>query len=346
MHSTGNQIQSGLLSLCERAFPSREKAQILDLARISDGWETDVYSFTMEYGEAAQRKRENLILRIYPGDDALQKAAAEFKAMKRLYEVGFPVPQVLLLELDAALFGKPFVVMEKVSGRSMGDVIVESPPEKQQELLTLFCKMFVDLHALDWRPFVPDPSLYATRDVAAIVDHDLSQWQEYCHHFQRHEFDPVFDWLRERILDVRFGQPSVIHFDYHPWNILLTDDVTAFVIDWTNVRVSDFRLDLAWTLLLMSTYGNPEGRERVLGEYERIAGHSAEQIEFFDVAACLRRLASILISLSEGPDKLGMRPGAEAMMKNVGHIKSVYALLRDRTGITIAEVEELLSTSS
>lgn len=346
MHSTGNQIQSELLSLCERTFPSREKVQVLDLATISDGWETDVYSFTMEYEKANRRQCEGLILRIYPGDDALQKAAREFKAMKRLYEVGFPVPQVLLLELDGALFGKPFVIMEKIDGRPMGDVIVESPEKKQQELLTQFCKTFVDLHTLDWRPFVPDPSLYATRDVATIIDHDLSQWQEYLHCFQRHEFDPVFDWLRERIVDVRFGQPSVIHWDYHPWNILLTDDGAAFVIDWTNVKVSDFRLDLAWTLLLMSTYGNPEGRERVLGEYERITGHSIEHIEFFDVVACLRRLTSILISLSEGPDKLGMRPGAEAMMKNVSHIKSVYALLRDRTGITIAEVEELLLTLS
>jgi hypothetical protein len=94
----------------------------------------------------------------------------------------------------------------------------------------------------------------------------------------------------------------------------------------------------------MSTYGSPESREIVLGEYERAAGHSVEQIAYFDVVACLRRLFSILVSLSAGADKLGMRPGAEAMMKNVSHIESVYALLGERTGIAIAEVERLLST--
>ncbi len=94
----------------------------------------------------------------------------------------------------------------------------------------------------------------------------------------------------------------------------------------------------------MSTYGNPEVREFVLREYERIAGHKVEQIEFFEVAACLRRLASILISLGEGAEKLGMREGAEAMMADADHITSVYALLQNRTAIRIAEIEELSST--
>lgn len=341
-----NHIQSGLLSLFEREFPSRKDVRIIDLARISDGWETDVYSFAMEYQEGAEEKCEDLILRIYPGDDAPQKAAKEFEAMKQLYGVGFPVPQVLWLELDDAFFGKPFVIMEKIDGRSMGDVIVESTEEKQQELLALFCQMFVDLHTLDWRPFASAPSLDATKDLAAILNHELSQWQGYFYHFQNHSFDPVFDWLRERTFEVQFGRPSVIHWDYHPYNILLRNDGAPFVIDWTNVQVSDFRIDLAWTLLLTSSYGDPQVREIVLREYERIAGQRVGQIEFFDVVACLRRLGSIVISLSEGPEKLGMRPGAEAMMKNVSHIESVYALLRDRTGITIAEVEELLSTPS
>jgi aminoglycoside phosphotransferase (APT) family kinase protein len=132
--------------------------------------------------------------------------------------------------------------------------------------------------------------------------------------------------------------------DYHPYNILLRSDGAAFVIDWTSAQVSDYRLDLAWTLLLMSTYGNPEVRDLVLREYERIAGHEAEQIEFFEAAACLRRLVTIHISLSAGAEKLGMRAGAEAMMADVDHITSVYAVLRERTGIRITKIEELLST--
>jgi aminoglycoside phosphotransferase (APT) family kinase protein len=347
MSPTENEIQNRLLSFYEKEFPSRENTKISSLTKITDGWENEVYSFTIEYEEATERKCEDLILRIYPGNDAPQKSVREFNAMKKLHEVGFPAPEVFLLELDNSPFGKPFVIMEKINGRPMGAVIDESPDKKKKELITLFCKMFVDLHTLDWRPFAPDTSLYATEDVYAIINRELSQWQEYVHNFQKNEFDPVFDWLNERILDIHWERLSLIHWDYHPWNILLRDDGAAYVIDWGNVTVSDFRLDLAWTLLLTSTYRNPEARKIILGEYERIAGYKIEQIEYFEAAACLRRLASVSLSLSDGASKLGMRPGAETMMRrNAGHLKNVYALLIDRTGVTIPKVETLLETLS
>jgi hypothetical protein len=95
--------------------------------------------------------------------------------------------------------------------------------------------------------------------------------------------------------------------------------------------------------LLTSTYGNPEAREISLSEYERVAGYKINQIEYFEVMAILRRLFSISVSLSDGASRLGMRPGAEAMMRrNVGHLKNVYALLIDRTGITIPKIETLV----
>jgi aminoglycoside phosphotransferase (APT) family kinase protein len=340
MSLTDSEISSQLL----RLYADRESAQVLDLARISDGWETDVYSLAVEHGQASGREREELILRLYPGEDAVDKSAREFNAMDKLYHLGYPVPRVIHLEQDGVLLGRPFVIMERINGRSLGAISDASPMQRKLELLTLFCRMFADLHTLDWRPFALDPSLHETQRPDETVRHQLSHWQGYTHALQFDAFDPVFAWLRERLPSVQFGSPSVIHMDFHPHNILLREDGAAFVIDWTNVDVSDYRLDLSWTLLLMSTYGSPESRELVLGEYERAAGHSVEQIEYFEVAACLRRLFSILVSLAAGAERLGMRPGAEAMMKNVDHIGSVYARLRQRTGIAIAEVDRLISS--
>ena len=121
----------------------------------------------------------------------------------------------------------------------------------------------------------------------------------------------------------------------------------AVVIDWTALEISDSRFDLAWTLLLVSTYEGEEWRDLVLQEYERLAGIRVEQIAYFDVAACARRLSSIVISLSEGPEKLGMRPGAVTMMKQqMGSIKRVYDLLQERVGIRVSEVDRLLAQFS
>ena len=341
------EIQSRLLNFYESKFPSRENTHIYSLTKITDGWENEVYSFTIGYEEATKRKHEDLILRIYPGNDAPQKSEKEFNAMKKLHEVGFPVPEVFLLELDSSTFGKPFVIMEMIDGRSMGDVLDESPEEKKQELITLFCQIFVNLHTLDCRPFVQDTSIFEMGDAYTFINRWLAQAERYMEDFQAYEFETALDWLKERSLDVPYERLSVTHGDYHPYNVLLRSDGAAFVIDWGNIEVADFRSDLAWTLLLTSTYGNPEAREIILSEYERMAGYKINQIEYFEVMAILKRLFSISVSLSDGASKLGMRPGAEAMIKkNVDHLKNVYELLIDRTGITIPKIETLLETLS
>jgi len=342
-----NEIQGKLLTLCQKEFPSRENLGIVSLSRIGDGWENDVYSFRMEYEKGGQPESQDLILRIYPGDDAHEKSAREFNVMKRLHEATFPVPEVLLLGSDDIPFGKPFVIMEKIEGRLMGDVFFESPRTKRRELLSLFCKMFVDLHKLDWKPFIDDPSSHITEDSDAFMKKKFSKWQDYFHSFRKDEFDPVFDWLNERSLSVRWSRPSLIHWDYHPWNVLLRNDGAPFIIDWTSAEVLDFRFDLAWTLLLIRTHAHRRMARSVLNEYVRIAGHRIEHLDFFEVAACARRLFSISVSLSDGAERMGMRPGAETVMKeSAGPLKQVYALLHHRTGIKIPKVETLLSDIS
>jgi aminoglycoside phosphotransferase (APT) family kinase protein len=342
-----SEIRNSLSGFYAGRFPSWGNIEVLDVTEISDGWENEVYSFTIGYGEGSERTHEDLILRVYPGGHASQKAAREFNGMRTLHKFGFPVPEVLILELDNSLFGKPFVIMERIHGQLMQPVFERSSDEEKSKLIDLFFRMFVHLHSLDWRPFAPDPSVYQAGDPYTFIKRQLSDWREYIDRFRKSEFAPVLDWLEERYLDVPCEQLSVIHFDYHPNNILLRDDGKAFVIDWTNIGIADFRIDIAWTIVLMSTYGSPEAREIILGEYERIAGHRVKQIQYFEVAASLRRLFSISVSISSGADKLGMRPEAvTAMKRNVGHIKNVYSLLYDRTGIAIPEMEELLSDAS
>jgi len=345
---TDNEIKSGLLRLyqsgSDRRLSPAEDVRVRNLSQISDGWETEVYAFAVEVGEADDRVREDRILRVYPGNDAAEKSAHEFQVMKQLYATGYPVPEVLLLETEGAFLGKPFVIMERIVGRSMGAVAEKASPEIRQELLARFCRMFVDLHALDWRPFAPDPSLYETQEPSALFARLLSEWQAYVHSLHMRAFDPVFDWASERLPGVAFGPPSLLHMDYHHYNVLVREDGAALVIDWGGAMVADYRIDLAWTLLLMSGYGWTDARALILDGYERAAGRRVERIEYFDVVACTRRLVSILASLTVGAAELGMRPGAEAMMKNAAHIGYVYAILRERTGIAIPEVELLLST--
>ncbi len=340
-------MQSRLQAYYAHAFPARQGVRVSDLANISAGWESEMYSFNVEHGPAGERQREELVLRIYPGNDAHTKSAREFHGMSQLHKAGYPVPEVLVLGREDSPFGKPFVIMERIEGQILWPLLFGSPEEKQRELLTLFCKLFVQLHALEWRPFVRDAARYDTGDPYTFVDRELDKWRSYIARFPNSDFLPLMEWLESRRSQVPCLRPSPIHWDFHPGNVLLRDDGSAVVIDWTQLDISDSRFDLAWTLVLVSSYEGPEWRERILGEYEHLAGARVEQMGYFEVAACFKRLGSVALSLSYGPEKLGMRPGAEGVMKQqMGAIKRVYDLLLERTAIRVAEVERLFASLS
>jgi len=342
-------MQSHLQAYYVCAFPARQKVQVRDVTHVSAGWESEMYSFDVEYGPTGQRQREELILRIYPGDDAQSKSAREFHGMSQLHKAGYPVPRVRVLERRNSPFGQqPFVIMERIEAQVLWPLLFGSPEgEKRQELLTLFCELFVQLHALEWRPFVDNVARYDTGDPYTFVDRALDEARPFLAHFLMPGFLPVVEWLEARREQVPCMRPSPIHQDYHPGNVLLRDDGSAVVVDWTQIDIGDSRFDLAWTLLLVSTHESAEWRDLTLQEYERLAGAQVEQIEYFDVYACAKRLFSVAASLLYGPDKLGMRPDAVTMMKRqMGAMKRVYELLLERTGIRVGEVERLLASPS
>ena len=326
------------------AYPDRQEIQVVNLTSITSGWENEMYAFGLQYGPSAKRHQEGLVLRIYPGDDAHKKSLHEFESIRKLAQAGYSVPHVHLLERDSSPFGRPFVIMERIDGQEMLSVLMEASRTKQRELITLFCDLFVRLHSLDWRPFVDDPSQFESGDPYLFIDQWLDRAKYEINRFSKAELLPVATWLEKRRDTVPCPHPSVVHFDFHPNNILLRDDGSAVVIDWPGLNVTDARFDLGWTLLLTYAYLGKGWRERILREYERLAGGSVEQVEFFEVFACVRRIFDVTVSLSEGAEKLGMRPGAvENIRQQMDALANVYELLVDLTGIRIEELEGMVN---
>jgi len=158
-------------------------------------------------------------------------------------------------------------------------------------------------------------------------------------------FQPVIDWLDSHRNSVTPEPLSVIHMDYHTRNVMVRDDGRLVVLDWTQAEPGDYRADLAWTVLLMSTYGSSSMRESFTVGYEKASGKEALDMKYFDVIAIFRRLLSMIISINMGAETLGMRSGAENIMKADSiHLSKVYELLNERTGIRLPEIEKILES--
>ncbi len=392
MQSTEDEIIRRLTEQCS-VVTGRQAISVQNMERIGDGWECDVYSFDLAVpyplkgntesapeqstypvqGPNKQRgpqktgygsKEETLIpliLRLHIDKSQPQaaiKCQREFDIMNHLYNAKYPVPEVLGCQTDPSILGAPFIIMERISGTTLAQKYSKGGREDKLRCLDLFTSLYVRLHSLD--PFKFDPDS-ASLDTYFIMEKELAEFGRYRHLLNDGVLGAALSWLESNVRQVEPARPSIIHFDFHPENILVKDMLKqnenytpftarhedlaqakrpemAFVIDWTQSRVSDFRFDLAWSLLLME--GN-EGRAMLEGYIRKRPKQEIQSLDYFIVFACVRRLASIYGSITHGADNFGMRPGAEkTMKKQVGHIRRLYNILRSKSGLTLPELNK------
>jgi aminoglycoside phosphotransferase (APT) family kinase protein len=339
-------IHKALKKTYAQEFPEYDSIHINNVNKISNGWETDIYAFDLESGQAGDHTYEELILRIYPGEGGAIESAREFRGMRLLHECGYPVPRVHLQGSEDSIFGYPFVIMERITGQLMRQLMNNAPPEEMRDLQSQFCELFVNLHNLDWHPFVDSHEQVNENDPYQFVDNWINTGKQGIQQFQLQGFSEALDWFAERRNSIPCSQPSVVHLDFHPNNVLLQTDGQAFVIDWSQVSLSDARFDLAWTLVLASAYFGEEWRDQILAGYESYLGERIDRIEVFEAFACTRRLFIIVACLTHGAAALGMRPDTEERMRQqMGPLSTVYNRVHTITGIKIPEVDQILEST-
>jgi aminoglycoside phosphotransferase (APT) family kinase protein len=285
---------------------------------------------------------------MYHGEGAREKAGREFEAIARLGRAGYPVPRVLRLEREHSSFGQPFLLMERIQGKPLWEDLFQAPAAEQDVLLAHFFAVYVHLHRLDWRLFVGVEGGRAESDPAPEQPSGLDGWLSLARSTLQRFGWPLdshfLGWLEQHRSSVTRPWPAATHGDFHPNNVLLRPDGSMIVIDWTNFSVTDARFDLAWTLVLINSYMGMSWRERFLREYEIQAGEAVEQIEYFEVCACARRLFDLSISLSAGAEKMGMRAEAiQNMQSQAIPARRVYQMLQDHTGVRVEEFEGMLA---
>ncbi len=339
--STVNVTEERLLEYIRGLHPEREGLTVSQLEEITSGWEAEIHCFVVEYEGDAGRVRKERVIRLYLGDPDGRKAREEFKVLNVLSGVGFPVPRVFHLETDGSILGGPLIVMERVRGRILSDAYHASTEEEATSLIDEFAGIFVRLHKLDGRDLSPDE--FPEGDTQDFLDRLFAMAEELMTDSDVGWFRPVFDWLDEGRSGVEPAGLSLLHQDYHTRNVLQRDDGSLVVLDWTQAMPGDYRADLAWTMLLMSTYDRPSFREIILEAYEQAAGTKVQVIEYFETLAAAKRLLTVAISFSVGSEKLGLRPEALEMMKgSKGHLTEVYRRLREGTGVRLPEFEAIL----
>jgi hypothetical protein len=292
-------MEQKLVEYYQRSFPNADNVQISNFQQLTDGWETEIYAFTLSKPIHAT---QDLILRIYPGREARTKANHEFSAM---------------------------------IGRILGDL-------SDLWVIDLFASLFVKLHELNWRKLIPYVKSYSP---SGFLENTFERYRAAIKTSGLVGFLEPISWIQEEVAsrDLKISL-TITHNDFHPYNIILDANNKPYVIDWGGFAISDYRMDLAWALMLIEAYRTKERRELFIRKYAEISKKNLEHLDLFDVMACARRLFEVVVSIEKGPDTLGMRPEAlTIIMGDLEKHKRVYRLFQERTSIEIPEVEALIA---
>lgn len=173
----------------------------------------------------------------YKKSDVLNEALNQ----ARVEETGLPIPK--LLEVGV-VDGKWAIVSEFIKGKTLGRLMEENP-DKLDEYLDLFVDIQLQIHSQK------APLLNKLKDKMnrKISETDLDATTRYELH-TRLEGMPKHN--------------KVCHGDFRPSNVIVGEDGTNYIIDWSHATQGNASADAARTYLCFCLKGEPETAEKYL----------------------------------------------------------------------------------
>ncbi|HUY28395.1 MAG TPA: phosphotransferase [Candidatus Binataceae bacterium] len=312
-------------------------APLRNLRVLASGWETTVFEFAL--GAASARFREipagaPLVLRFYQGGHAADKGARESVTISRLSAAGFPVPRPYAFELDTSALGAPFLVMERLDGGPL--FVTRSFPEAFRTFslgFPAFVRAQVRLHRMNPHdaglrdiPHAYETSL--TAPGTPMLDRALAIIADRVERAPLPGLRDALGRLVARAGEFRISEPSILHLDYYPRNVVVRGTHLSGVIDWVNTDVGDRHLDAAMTAAILSTSAleHPRWmRDNLIGNSLRFSFASLyvplyhamyrldfERFRYCQAVAAMLRLSMMGIMHARGPETVGYRPEAMA----------------------------------
>lgn len=265
-----------------------------------------------------RRQSAQLVARMCPQGDSfpvfpVYDLAKQFDAMRVVNEnTDLPVPRVRWLELDPAVLGTPFLVMDRATGQAPVDNppyvfdgwLLEMDPEQRREFQRESVAVLAAIHGIP-RPADLVPSLTPTPGASALRAHVDEQRAYY-------EWTTREDGLRipviERALDwIEAHWPADTGPDVLSWgdarigNILYEGVTPTAVLDWEMATIAPAEVDLGWFLYFHDLFqdlavtfefrGIPDlfDHHEVVEQYEQLTGFTVRDLPFYYVYAGLRQ---------------------------------------------------------
>lgn len=159
----------------------------------------------------------------------------------RVEETGLNIPKI---EEVTMIEGKWAIVSDYISGTTLAELMAEHP-EKKEEYMNMFVDLQIEMH----KKTCPDLNKLVDKMNRKISQTDLSATVRYDLHTRLN------------------GMPKhkkLCHGDFNPSNIIIAEDSTPYIIDWSHATRGNASADAARTYLLFWLDGDITGAKRYL----------------------------------------------------------------------------------
>lgn len=174
----------------------------------------------------------------------------------RVEETGLNIPKIReAITID----GKWAIVSDYIQGKTLARLMEENK-EQYDEYLALFVSLQMKMHSMQV------PLLVKLKDKMArcILQADLDATTRYDLH-TRLESMPKHNKL--------------CHGDFNPGNIVITEDQTPFILDWSHATQGNASADVARTYLLFCLKGDQQTADRYLDLFCQMSGAEKRYVQ-------------------------------------------------------------------
>ncbi len=195
-------------------------------------------------------------VKVFGDDFAKDDVLAEALNQARVEHTGLNIPKVKAVTM---IDGKWAIVSEYIKGKTLDRLMAENPDKKHE-----YMEMFVDLQIKVQSctcPLLPKLKDKMSRKISQA---DLDATTRYDLH-TRLEGMPKHNKL--------------CHGDFNPGNIIITDDGTPYILDWSHATQGNASADVARTYLLFWLNGDIDGAEEYLDLFCAKSGTDKQYVQ-------------------------------------------------------------------
>ena len=174
----------------------------------------------------------------------------------RVEETGLNIPKIHEVTV---IDGKWTIVSDYIKGKTLQQLMDEHP-EKKDEYLNLFVDLQLEMHSKSC------PLLTKLRDK---MNRKISQT----------DFDATTRYELHSRLEAMPKHNKLCHGDFNPSNIIITDDGTPYIIDWSHATQGNASADVARTYLLFWLNGDIEGAKKYLELFCRKSNTARQYVQ-------------------------------------------------------------------